>query len=153
MATYYECGRCKGAFNAHEVSVHYLCDSCRDRVAEMEQSNYRIKTAAENIIAVINAHEIDSIDCDRSGTLICDCLEIAKIKLLDAVNDENKRQCENEKLENDKNKAKIGKLRYLLRNLYALVSGECPSLIDGDRGGDGMLALEIEEELATGGRG
>lgn len=35
-----------------------------------------------------------------------------------------------------------------LRQLYALVKGECPQLLEEDRGGDGVLALEIEELLA-----
>lgn len=36
----------------------------------------------------------------------------------------------------------------LLRELVALVHGECPSLLDEDRGGDVRLALHIDAFLA-----
>ena len=36
-----------------------------------------------------------------------------------------------------------------LDNLLALVNGECPSLLDGDRGGSGFLAIEIDDALTT----
>lgn len=35
-----------------------------------------------------------------------------------------------------------------LKELYAVVKGECPSLLDEDSGGDSRLALEIESALA-----
>jgi len=35
-----------------------------------------------------------------------------------------------------------------LKELYAVVKGECPSLLDEDSGGDSRLALEIESVLA-----
>ncbi len=37
----------------------------------------------------------------------------------------------------------------LLADLYATVKGECPSLIDDDRGGNSTLALRIEDLLAA----
>ena len=37
----------------------------------------------------------------------------------------------------------------VLDNLLALVVGECPSLLDGDRGGSGFLDIEIDDALAT----
>ena len=37
----------------------------------------------------------------------------------------------------------------LLRELHAMVMGECPSLLNEDSGGNGQLALDIEEALAT----
>lgn len=42
---------------------------------------------------------------------------------------------------------KVETLQHLLSNLYALVLGECPRLLDGDRGGNEELALAIENEL------
>lgn len=36
----------------------------------------------------------------------------------------------------------------VLRELVTLVRGECPSLLDGDRGGDGNLSAEIDRILA-----
>ena len=36
----------------------------------------------------------------------------------------------------------------LLSELYALVKGECPSLLDEDSGGDSNLAIKIETLLA-----
>lgn len=38
--------------------------------------------------------------------------------------------------------------RYLLDELFELVKGECPSLLNEDSGGDGELALCIEDVLA-----
>ena len=35
-----------------------------------------------------------------------------------------------------------------LRELYAQVKGECPSLLNEDSGGDGMLDIEIKDLLA-----
>jgi hypothetical protein len=36
-----------------------------------------------------------------------------------------------------------------LDNLLALVNSECPSLLDGDRGGSGFLDIEIDDALTT----
>jgi hypothetical protein len=36
----------------------------------------------------------------------------------------------------------------LLRELHAMVMGECPSLLNEDSGGNGQLAIEIEEALS-----
>ena len=36
-----------------------------------------------------------------------------------------------------------------LDNLFALVNGECPSLLDGDRGGSGFLDIEIDDALTA----
>jgi len=40
------------------------------------------------------------------------------------------------------------RLREALRELHAIVWGECPSLLDGDSGGGAGLDLEIEELLS-----
>lgn len=40
--------------------------------------------------------------------------------------------------------AEIARLRVVLEDLYALVVGECPSLFNGDSGGDAVLCLKIE---------
>lgn len=39
------------------------------------------------------------------------------------------------------------KPKKLLKELYILVKGECPSLLNEDSGGDSKLAIEIEEIL------
>ena len=39
-------------------------------------------------------------------------------------------------------------LRVLLEDLYALVKGECPGILNEDSGGDADLALNIEQALA-----
>jgi hypothetical protein len=44
---------------------------------------------------------------------------------------------------------KLARAKYLLEELYALVIGECPSLLDDDSGGNGEFALKIEEFLAS----
>jgi len=46
-------------------------------------------------------------------------------------------------------RALCAELTDALNNLHALVWGECPSLLDEDRGGSGFLDLEIEETLTT----
>lgn len=42
---------------------------------------------------------------------------------------------------------RLEKVTYLLRDLHATVMGECPSLLDGDRGGSDKLALAIDAAL------
>lgn len=42
------------------------------------------------------------------------------------------------------------RLRHLLRDLHALVWGECPSLLDEDSGGDSKLALEVDAAMKGG---
>ena len=46
-------------------------------------------------------------------------------------------------------RALCAELTDALDNLHALVWGECPRLLDEDRGGLGFLDLEIEETLTT----
>lgn len=41
------------------------------------------------------------------------------------------------------------RVRNALQNLYATVKGECPALLDEDRGGNSALAMEIEDIVAT----
>ena len=41
----------------------------------------------------------------------------------------------------------ITRLREALTSLYALVKGECPSVLNEDSGGDAQLAMEIEQAL------
>ena len=41
----------------------------------------------------------------------------------------------------------VSMLKSLLKNLHALVVGECPALLDEDRGGDAKLAMDIEDAL------
>ncbi len=41
----------------------------------------------------------------------------------------------------------ISELQNALQDLYRLVIGECPSLLDEDSGGDINLAMKIEELL------
>lgn len=49
--------------------------------------------------------------------------------------------------ENAEQRQEIARLREALRELHAVVNGECPSLLNEDSGGDARLALEIEELL------
>lgn len=46
-------------------------------------------------------------------------------------------------------RAMCAELVAALDNLLALVNGECPSLLDGDRGGSGFLDMEIDDALTT----
>ena len=46
-------------------------------------------------------------------------------------------------------RAMCAELLDALDNLLALVNGECPSLLDGDRGGSGFLDIEIDDALTT----
>lgn len=41
----------------------------------------------------------------------------------------------------------VARLKSALAELYAMVKGECPSLLDEDMGGNARLDLEIEELL------
>jgi hypothetical protein len=50
--------------------------------------------------------------------------------------------------ERDEAYARVDVLREALRELTALVRGECPSLLDEDSGGDARLALEIDALLS-----
>jgi len=45
--------------------------------------------------------------------------------------------------------AREAKLRGLLAELYAIVKGECPSLFNGDSGGDAVLELDICDALGV----
>lgn len=40
----------------------------------------RLRAAIENLCGIIEAHEIDTLDCDRRGEIHCDCLERAMEK-------------------------------------------------------------------------
>jgi hypothetical protein len=44
--------------------------------------------------------------------------------------------------------SELVKMREALRELHAMVRGECPSLLDEDSGGNSKLALEIEAVLS-----
>ena len=48
----------------------------------------------------------------------------------------------------DRLTAEVLRLQAALRELHAMVSGECPSLLNEDSGGNAMLDLEIEELLS-----
>ncbi len=41
--------------------------------------------AAQDILAILDAHEVDTLDCDRRGDIHCDCLDKAKEKLENAL--------------------------------------------------------------------
>jgi hypothetical protein len=41
--------------------------------------------AVRDLLKVIDAHEIDTIDCDRRGDVHCDCLTRAKAKVEGAI--------------------------------------------------------------------
>lgn len=43
-----------------------------------------LQTALKSLIDVIDAHEIESLSCDRDGQIFCDCLqdEVKKAKLV-----------------------------------------------------------------------
>lgn len=51
--------------------------------------------------------------------------------------------------ERDAALARMAALEKALRELRALVKGECPSLLDEDSGGDSRLDMEIEDSLAA----
>jgi hypothetical protein len=37
--------------------------------------------AVRELFAVLDAHEIDTFDCDRAGVVHCDCLDLARKKV------------------------------------------------------------------------
>ena len=47
-----------------------------------------------------------------------------------------------------KREPKVKELAYALKELYAVVKGECPSLLDEDSGGDARLDMQIIKALA-----
>lgn len=44
-----------------------------------------IQAALENLIAVLEAHEVATRDCDDSGRTFCDCIDRAKKRASDAL--------------------------------------------------------------------
>jgi hypothetical protein len=40
-----------------------------------------LAAAVRELLAVLDAHEIDTLDCDRAGVVHCDCLERARVKV------------------------------------------------------------------------
>lgn len=46
--------------------------------------------------------------------------------------------------------SKLERCKNLLGELFAMVDGECPSLLSEDSGGDAELGLQIEEALSDG---
>ena len=40
-----------------------------------------LSDAVRELFAVLDAHEIDTFDCDRAGVIHCDCLERARKKV------------------------------------------------------------------------
>ncbi len=41
----------------------------------------RLASAVRELLAVIDAHDMDTLDCDRSGRRCCDCLTLARKKV------------------------------------------------------------------------
>ena len=54
------------------------------------------------------------------------------------------------KAELEQAKQREARLRGILKELNAVVRGECPSLLNEDSGGDSQLAMEIAEALQEG---
>ena len=46
-----------------------------------EQQLVGLADAIRELFAVLDAHEIDTFDCDRAGVVHCDCLERARKKV------------------------------------------------------------------------
>ena len=46
-----------------------------------EQQLVGLADAVRELFAVLDAHEIDTFDCDRAGVTHCDCLERARKKV------------------------------------------------------------------------
>jgi len=46
-----------------------------------EQQLVGLADAVRELFAVLDAHEIDTFDCDRAGGTHCDCLERARKKV------------------------------------------------------------------------
>lgn len=72
----------------------------------------------------------------RSIDIISPLLSHYKLDLLLGIKDHDAEQ-----------RAEIARVRAVLKELHALVKGECPSLLNEDSGGDARLALQIEEAL------
>ena len=52
--------------------------AARARIAELERERAGLLAAVRELFAVLDAHEIDTFDCDRAGVVHCDCLERAR---------------------------------------------------------------------------
>ena len=60
-----------------------------------------LASAVRELLAVLDAHEVDTLDCDRAGVAHCDCLQRARKKVdamlatesEDAQNDRLQRPC------------------------------------------------------------
>ena len=50
-------------------------------VAALRSANAVLTDAVRELFAVLDAHEIDTFDCDRAGVVHCDCLERARKKV------------------------------------------------------------------------
>jgi hypothetical protein len=43
----------------------------------MQSENTALRTALEHLVGVIEAHDLESLDCDDRGDYFCDCLSLA----------------------------------------------------------------------------
>lgn len=82
----------------------------------------------------------DEIGQIYAGAGILACLGVEKSHALFAHDADQRQRIEELEKQN-------AALREALRELHAVVCGECPSLLDEDSGGDARLALQIEEAL------
>jgi len=46
-----------------------------------EEQLVGLAVAVQELLAVLDAHEIDTFDCDRAGVVYCDCLKRSKAKV------------------------------------------------------------------------
>lgn len=70
-----------------EAKSHARCFNTAVRAALPALTKQRDDLArlAQSLIDTLNAHEVDSLDCDRSGVTHCDCLTKAIDRLAAAI--------------------------------------------------------------------
>jgi len=62
------------------IEPNGLCCHCHYE-KNIKIGTRRLSDAVRELLAVLDAHEIDTFDCDRAGVTHCDCLERARKKV------------------------------------------------------------------------
>lgn len=70
-----------GGFAVDFVTPEGMDVAEHDRLAQMIAASSDLAAKSSRVCGVIEAHEIDSLSCDRDGNTYCDCLEKATKEL------------------------------------------------------------------------
>jgi hypothetical protein len=65
--------------------VHVYVEALEAEVSELRSLVGRLTEGAWGLLAVLDAHEVESLDCDRRGDHTCECLTNAANRLRAAL--------------------------------------------------------------------